>query len=764
MKHVILLFGLIVMFGLSLLVTPCALATGEQQRITVTIPVGGYEIIDTESGHQIVVEGFGYLMEPGKPMLPAKSFLVALPPGASVQSVDVKGINAHHLPGTYRILPSPPLLPLVDPYLHRERIEELQREWEINKKTVYSSNQAYPNVRGKLKSSGTLRKYSYASVSFYPFSYSPQSGRLVYYGAARITIDYDLPSPGSIEAQRVEELRWDTVADDRAARLFINYEQIKGSYQPIDSRSEDRQDIYDYVILTDGGLLSAINSSDFPNWKATLGCNIRIVLTTDAEITGQPGGDLAEQIRNFLMGCYGSWGTEYVLLVGDYATIPMRYCYPDSNNHLNGAGDPSAWPWAGDVPTDYYYADLSGPDSISWDSDGDGFYGEYGQDSPDFLAEVYVGRIPANNTTRITYTLNKLVAFEQDTGDWKNRALHAGAIAYYANENHSGRELLDGAALINEIETDIMNGWAISHYSEQGGLAPSAYPWSALSETAFIGDWRNGQYGIVNWYAHGWSSYVARRVWSWDDGDRVPETYNPNEMWHPGFIGIYSNLDDDFPSIVFALSCVVGYPEPNAWGNLGIDLLTKPSFGASAGIVSGTRVVWVSTGGGEEHCYEFNHYLVDGPGGPEKVGEALYNSEFYCSQAYNWEHYAEYWDLFTFNLYGDPALERRGESTIGLAGNYDLPAKLPKSFFLSQNYPNPLNAFTIIRYGLPLISEVTIEIYNLLGRKVEKLAQGEQQAGYHQIVWDAKDNSSGLYFYRIHAGDFAEAKKMLLLK
>ncbi|UCE65217.1 MAG: T9SS type A sorting domain-containing protein, partial [Candidatus Zixiibacteriota bacterium] len=493
-----------------------------------------------------------------------------------------------------------------------------------------------------------------------------------------------------------------------------------------------------------------------------LGYNVRIVLTTDIEITVQPGDDLAEQIRNFLIDYYGLWGVEYVLLVGDIATIPMRYCYPNPDNHANGAGDPSSWPWSGDVPTDYYYADLSAPDYLSWDSDGDGFRGEYGQDTPDFLAEVYVGRIPTSNTNRITYALNKLAAYEMNTGDWKNRVLNAGAIAFYANENHSGRDLVDGAVLMNQIETDIMNGMTVTHYSERQGLAPSVHNWLALSEAAFIGDWRNGRYGMVNWYAHGWSSGVAQKIWSWDDGDGIPETNDPNEMWWPDFISINSNLDDDYPSILFALSCMVGYPEPNAWGNLGIDLLTKPSFGASAGIVSGTRLVWVSTGGGEQHCYEFNHYLLNGPGGPEKVGEALYNSEFYCSYTYNWNHFAEYWDLFTFNLYGDPGLERGGDSTI--VGIDNSPIKLPNRIFLSRNYPNPFNARTIVKFVLPEPQNVQLAIYDLLGRQVETLIDDYRQAGVHTVTFDASKLSSGVYFYRLRAGDMAETRKMILLK
>jgi parallel beta-helix repeat protein len=88
----------------------------------------------------------------------------------------------------------------------------------------------------------------------------------------------------------------------------------------------------------------------------------------------------------------------------------------------------------------------------------------------------------------------------------------------------------------------------------------------------------------------------------------------------------------------------------------------------------------------------------------------------------------------------------------------------PNRFFLFQNYPNPFNAFTSIGYTLPSASDVTIDIYDILGRRVETLVQGEQSAGYHHITWDAEDRPSGMYFYRIQAGEYAETRKMVLLK
>ncbi len=616
--------------------------------LTIEVDAGEYQIINRDRGQLIKMEGFGYLKVPGKPMLPSKNFLIALPPGARVQSVEVRGFGSEQLPGTYQIMPTPPILPLADAPQYQELVEELQLEWQENNQTVYSSDQVYPKERGKLKTLGTLRKYSYVSVSFYPFSYHPLSGRLVHYHAAQITIEYNLPSPGTIEAQGAEESKWDDLADKKAAELFVNYDEMKGRYQPTGSPRDTESQTCDYVIITSNTLQSAIVASNFPDWKASLGYNVRTVFITDTEIAGQAGVDLAEKIRNFLRYNYIPWGIEYVLLVGDYVTIPMRYCYPGGS----------------DVPTDYYYADLSYSDADSWDSDGDGVYGEYGQDSPDFLAEVSVGRIPTDDGTRITYTLNKLVAFEQDTGSWKDQALHANAISRFANQDHDSVTFVEGHCLYS-IEADLMNGWTISHYSEQEGLSTSGYPWPALSESAFINDWRNGQYGVVNWYGHGSWSHVVRMVWVWDDGDGVPETDGSDLIEQPAFVSVWSNLDDDHPSIVFAISCNVGWPEPQAGGNLGIDLLTEPGFGSSAGIVSATRsgcatADWFGRPAGiDAICYEFNRYMITEL---RRIGDAIYDSKFYCNQNYAWDHYYEYRNMFGLNLYGDPSLVREGVS------------------------------------------------------------------------------------------------------
>ncbi len=88
----------------------------------------------------------------------------------------------------------------------------------------------------------------------------------------------------------------------------------------------------------------------------------------------------------------------------------------------------------------------------------------------------------------------------------------------------------------------------------------------------------------------------------------------------------------------------------------------------------------------------------------------------------------------------------------------------PKAFALYPNYPNPFNARTVISYNLSERSDVTLDIYDLLGRKVKSLVSEKQEAGEHSVVWDAKDQSSGIYYYRLKAGDLSQSRRCLLVK
>ena len=89
---------------------------------------------------------------------------------------------------------------------------------------------------------------------------------------------------------------------------------------------------------------------------------------------------------------------------------------------------------------------------------------------------------------------------------------------------------------------------------------------------------------------------------------------------------------------------------------------------------------------------------------------------------------------------------------------------LPGHFTLEQNYPNPFNPETVISFRLPERSDVTLEVYDLLGRRVATLVDDQFSAGTYQVNWDATEQASGVYIYRLESGGYAETRQMTLIK
>ena len=89
---------------------------------------------------------------------------------------------------------------------------------------------------------------------------------------------------------------------------------------------------------------------------------------------------------------------------------------------------------------------------------------------------------------------------------------------------------------------------------------------------------------------------------------------------------------------------------------------------------------------------------------------------------------------------------------------------LPQAVALDQNYPNPFNPSTVIRYQLPVSSEVSLKVFDVLGREVANLIDGRMEAGYHQVTFNARDLASGMYIYQLRTGSKVITKKLTLIK
>jgi hypothetical protein len=125
----------------------------------------------------------------------------------------------------------------------------------------------------------------------------------------------------------------------------------------------------------------------------------------------------------------------------------------------------------------------------------------------------------------------------------------------------------------------------------------------------------------------------------------------------------------------------------------------------------------------------------------------------------------------TVGANGEPVGQReeRAEFTSASFSLGDGEGELPGTFQLGQNYPNPFNPSTEISFSLPNAAHVELDVFNVLGQKVRSLVSSDMTAGEHTVMWDGQNASgatvsSGVYFYRIAAGNFTDTKKMMMLK
>jgi hypothetical protein len=472
--------------------------------VNVPIPVGTYEVRHAVDGQEVYVENFGRLLIPGKPNLPSKIFAIAIPPGAEVTEVTFSLGEGVVLPGTYQVAPCqlPRVIGQEDPLLY----ERDRRMYEENFNLVYGSDEPYPASVGEVVRTAGYRKYNLVDVRVTPFAYRPLSGQLTYYPEVTVRVGYAFPKGFSAADIMIDNLvRKERVAEE----IILNYGQAQSWYPSL----KDDEDDYDFVIIT----LDALTSSVAPlaAWEMTKGKSVNVV-TTSWIGSNYTGYDLAEKMRNFLRENYPSseWGIEDVLLVGDYDDVPMRRCAQE----------------LADPETDYYYAELSLPDSQSWDADQDHRWGE-NSDPIDFYTEVNVGRIPWSEPATVLHICEKSVAYEQnnDPGFKKNILLLG---AFFTDDT-------DNAVLMEtKVDQPWMSDWTMTRMYEQGH---STYPSDHnLTYSNVRSIWSAGQYAFVNWAGHG--TPYSSHIW-FSGGDAFVST------------STCPSLNDDYPAIIFADAC-----------------------------------------------------------------------------------------------------------------------------------------------------------------------------------------------------------------
>lgn len=545
-------------------------------------------------------------------MLPQRTYEVELPSDADLDtlSVEIMNVQSEELSGTYGIR--------YGPYA-ATGMEDYEVPTGENSE-IYDSDSNYPNVPAMILGTYQSNENKVARVLFSPFQYNPVTGRLVLNTEVEIRIV------------------WQTKLMLKSRVMALRDIQKDG-----------------YVIVTTDAILDNSQSMEsFIEHQTTLG--YQVYVATEADYGSEEGQDRAVNIRNWLKENADDLGLMYVLLVGDpdpdnpslsddpYGDVPMMMCWPRMQEETNR-----------NSPTDYYYADLSG----DWDSNGNGFFGEYGVDAIDLGPELYVGRIPVYGAdyAALDAILEKYIFY----AGTDSSMLLPMAISNYENEDYYDVPRVDGLDLPEYVIENICipNGYDSYVLYEREGIDPvpkTAYGYDhPLTKKNVLKQWKK-DYGIVLWWGHGTPFDTYGKYWAQDDGDDIPEIAEME--WVP-FI---SNTDEmpQSDTFVFQVSCWNGCPEEQ--DNIGSTLLKNGALCT----VSSSRVSWYMVAtwadwGIADNAgigYAYVDRLVNDR---ESAGVALYEAK--CSLDVMNEAQL-LMNLFDFNLYGDPSLYLRSSASM----------------------------------------------------------------------------------------------------
>ena len=237
--------------------------------------------------------------------------------------------------------------------------------------------------------------------------------------------------------------------------LSVNgYASYHQSYLEKHDSYYDISDNLDLIMITPSSFVT--NLKPLIDHKYSLGLKTEIICIneiyegTHFDVQGR---DDPEKIKYFLKDAIENWDISYVLLIGNYQDIPVRFCY-NNDNYSN-------YPETRFV-SELYYADIYDSEGLfsSWDSDGDKIFGEwdgaFAEDQPiDLVPDIAIGRLPCNNEFEVDVVVEKIISYESKPADpsWFNRIVVAGGDTYYEFEGYEGE-------IYNQKAIDIMQDFS----------------------------------------------------------------------------------------------------------------------------------------------------------------------------------------------------------------------------------------------------------------------------------------------------------------
>ena len=653
---------------------------------------GPGKINELDNGQSVIkLDGCQISSRPGEPMLPVRSFSFLLPPHADLEraTATVAHPQFEAFPEMIDLAPASPAV-YRGPDQHRlmwgnKDASSIKDGRDIR---IYENDAFFPEQLVTISSRGRLRDWQLVDVTLYLVRYNPiaQSAELLVGGEVQLNAPVDEgysaatteDTAVSVHPSQLDRLR-QTIANPGDLHRFYPDNTLSSVTASVTSTP-----LRLAIVTTEAIRQTATKLPNYINFKISNGYQVRVVTEgqyQDENHYQAAGYSLQRSIniRNWLIA--HSSDIDAVLLIGDprywpvnpNLSVPMLYCYPfngDSPVPLQGDGT-----WI-DVPTDMFYAELTG----NWDLDGDGIYGEfngdYGYLGADKLAELHVGRIPFyGNYANLNAILDKFIEFEdmeEAQTTYRQNVLISAAISNFAPRDVNGDgDTADAFEIPTADGKTYGDDWGeeIKSLSSYYGRNPftlyekegRAYPLTTcnapLTKNNLISQWQTG-YGYSTWFAHGGADGAARIIWHTDFFPNEEICNEPTEMRSEAFFehSDVTQLNQDTPGFAVNLSCLNGHPETTY--NLGTRLLQNWAVGA----VTASRISvygfgdWdltlVNNGlnrGIGYRIYETMEVYSNTLAGALNIARSAIDYSYHGSGAWN--------NALCYNMYGDPTLK-----------------------------------------------------------------------------------------------------------
>jgi len=626
-------------------------AYGYEESEAFVVDVPTLQHINRGGISEFVIDGFGSTMDLYYPSLPVKTYYYEIPDGAKnfkIELVSITSSMLHEIQAVREVLPPMPA------NKDKKYVPPIRKTKDFDR---------YPGEHFRFDGFKVMDGHNILAITVFPVLYYPDSDQIEYTHRYEFSIKYN--HPRLMKAKKAKKKA--TGATEGLAKEIIA--NIGSGSGPITQDLPAGTSVK-YAIITTNALKSALEP--LAEWKSAKGIPAEVYTTEDI-YANYSGSDNPEKIRNFLIDLENESNLDWILIGGDDADVPARdaFCYdgyaPDGDY----------------LPTDYYYADLTGSYTpYDWDFDNDSIHGEI-PDQIDWLPEAYVGRLSTSNLAQMEDMVDNIIGYEKSpfNGSWTTKAILAGGQI---------RADTDDAYLMNAIKVDFLDNYGYSYdriYFRNDNFARDYTLTYANFENQL-----GGGASLVSWSGHGSYTHTT-------SSDVGGQTF-VNTLTDP-------TLGEKRP-VVYASSC----------NNGGFDQASSLAESIirdwGIGVVAGSRVTWgcvawtgPSQPWNQALSYRFTEQMFDK--GKYRQGQALYDSKVdYISDFSAFYHpddsNSSRKDLYAFNLLGDPELNVWTEAPLSININH--------TQFFDTNKNNTVDVQVLYSSNSSPVAGVTVCVQN----------------------------------------------------